>query len=82
LDWHPGQPGKNGWRGKDHWHINNGDAHLVPGDEIPDPLPPAPAPAPEKKCDANCQKRVETARDLTTGALILIFILSCIPTSN
>lgn len=39
LDWHPGQPGKNGWRGKDHWHINNGDEHLVPGDEIADPKP-------------------------------------------
>jgi len=37
LEWHPGQPGKPGWRGKDHWHHNKGKEHLPPGTEIPDP---------------------------------------------
>jgi hypothetical protein len=44
LDWHPGQPGKPGWRGKDHWHdpCNFGKKHLPPGTEIPDPVMPVP----------------------------------------
>jgi hypothetical protein len=41
LDWHPGQEGKPGWRGKDHWHYRpggkGGKEHLPPGTEIPDP---------------------------------------------
>lgn len=46
LDWHPAQPRKPGWRGRDHWHCNGGDKHLRPGDEAPvdtgdpDPVPP------------------------------------------
>ena len=39
LEWHKGQPGKPGWRGKDHWHHNRGKNHLPPGAEIPDPEP-------------------------------------------
>jgi hypothetical protein len=35
LDWHPGQPGKPGWAGKDHWHSpdapNGAKDHLPPG---------------------------------------------------
>ena len=38
LEWHPGQKGKPGWRGKDHWHHNRGKDHLPPGSEIPDPI--------------------------------------------
>ena len=34
LDFHQGVPGKPGWRGKDHWHLNEGKTHLQPGDEI------------------------------------------------
>jgi RHS repeat-associated protein len=37
VDWSPGRPGMPGWRGKDHWHHNNGDDHIPPGGEIPDP---------------------------------------------
>jgi len=41
LEWHQGQPGKKGWRGKDHWHYRpggeGGEEHLKPGDEIPSP---------------------------------------------
>jgi RHS repeat-associated protein len=41
LDWHPGQPGQPGWKGKDHWHDpdNSGKQHLPPGTEVPDPAP-------------------------------------------
>jgi RHS repeat-associated protein len=39
LDYHKGRPGEKGWKGKDHWHDDGGDEHLVPGDEIPDPAP-------------------------------------------
>ncbi|MGH2375967.1 MAG: RHS repeat domain-containing protein [bacterium] len=40
LDWHPRQPGKPGWRGRDHWHdpTNFGRKHLPPGTKIPDPV--------------------------------------------
>ena len=41
LEWHQGQKGKRGWRGRDHWHYRpdgeGGDEHLVAGDEVPDP---------------------------------------------
>jgi hypothetical protein len=47
VDWHPGQPGKPGWGGKDHWHHNGGKQHLKPGDEIPDPNPVEPPAAPD-----------------------------------
>ncbi|MEO7495903.1 MAG: RHS repeat-associated core domain-containing protein [Massilia sp.] len=77
LDWHPAQPGKKGWRGKDHWHINNGDEHLEPGDEIQDP--PS---TPKTTRDAKYQKDLKMSRDVTVGGLILIFILSCIPATN
>ena len=54
LEWHPAQPGKPGWRGKDHWHWDpdggKDGEHRKPGDEIPDPEKPA--------CDDNCKKRV------------------------
>jgi hypothetical protein len=45
LDWHPAQPGADGWRGQDHWHSPNAPKgvkqHLPPGTEIPDPRPPS-----------------------------------------
>ena len=48
LDWHPGTPGKPGWKGKDHWHSPDAPKgpkdHLPPGTEIPDPAPPPPSP--------------------------------------
>lgn len=34
VDFHKGQPGKTGWKGKDHWHHNGGKGHHKPGDEI------------------------------------------------
>lgn len=50
LDFHNGRPGKKGWRGKDHWHHNGGDDHLVPGvDEIPEPLPVSAPPQPDRE---------------------------------
>jgi hypothetical protein len=36
LDFHHGRPGLPKWRGRDHWHYNEDDDHLVEGDEIPD----------------------------------------------
>ncbi|BBU64376.1 hypothetical protein MSC49_43110 (plasmid) [Methylosinus sp. C49] len=41
LDFHRGRPGSPGWRGKDHWHYNQCDQHLPPGDEVPDPQYPS-----------------------------------------
>jgi RHS repeat-associated protein len=40
LDFHKGRPMKPGqkkptWRNKDHWHHNEDDKHLSPGDECP-----------------------------------------------
>ncbi len=40
LDFHRGRPGLPGWRGKNHWHYNNCDEHLLPGTEVPDPVYP------------------------------------------
>jgi RHS repeat-associated protein len=34
VDFHKGQPGKNGWGGRDHWHHNGGKKHYRPGDGI------------------------------------------------
>jgi hypothetical protein len=39
LDWHPGEDGKPGWKGRDHWHDTGGKDHLPPGTKIPDPGP-------------------------------------------
>jgi RHS repeat-associated protein len=39
LDFHPAQPDKPGWRGRDHWHHNGGKEHLKPGQEVADPAP-------------------------------------------
>jgi RHS repeat-associated protein len=35
AEWHPGQPGKPGWGGKDHWHVDGGKKHLPPGTDVP-----------------------------------------------
>ncbi|MBX3131688.1 MAG: RHS repeat-associated core domain-containing protein, partial [Polyangiaceae bacterium] len=37
LDWHDAQPGAPGWRGRDHWHHNQGKKHLPPGTDVADP---------------------------------------------
>ena len=34
VDFHKGQAGKKGWKGKDHYHHNGGEKHLKPGTEI------------------------------------------------
>lgn len=34
VDFHRAQPGKRGWKGKDHWHHNDEKKHYEPGDEI------------------------------------------------
>lgn len=36
VEWHPGQPGKPGWGGKDHWHVDGGKKHLPPGTDVPE----------------------------------------------
>ena len=36
VEWHPGQDGKPGWGGKDHWHVDGGKKHLPPGTDVPD----------------------------------------------
>ncbi len=52
LDFHKGQPGKPGWRGRDHWHWKGGKDHLKPGDEVPadtcEEPKPEPNPAPNE----------------------------------
>ncbi|MEM7173269.1 MAG: RHS repeat-associated core domain-containing protein, partial [Pseudomonadota bacterium] len=54
LEWHPGQEGKPGWRGKDHWHLNGGKEHLPPGTDIPDlPIGEGDGACPE---DSSCRK--------------------------
>jgi len=68
LDFDQGQPGKKGWRGKDHWHIVTspgqdgkrvrGEEHLPPGTKIPIPMPPV-EPLPED----NGPSRLEQLRD-------------------
>jgi RHS repeat-associated protein len=35
LDWHNAQPGKRGWRGKDHWHVDEEKKHTPPGVDHP-----------------------------------------------
>ena len=35
LDFHPGQPGAPGFGGQDHWHLNGGKWHYLPGSECP-----------------------------------------------
>jgi len=35
LDFHKGRSGLPGWRGKDHWHLNNGEEHFSPGEQCP-----------------------------------------------
>jgi RHS repeat-associated protein len=47
LDFDKGRPGQPGWRGRDHWHLNDCDKHLKPGDEVPVQTgPPDPADPP------------------------------------
>ena len=76
LDFHRGRSGKPGWRGKDHWHHNNGDDHLQPGDEIP-PQPPTTKSG--ATCEGNCQQVWKTVRDTVTGLLILTVVIICLP---
>ena len=44
LDFARGRSGKNGWKGRDHWHDPNysGGDHLLPGNEVPSPKGPTP----------------------------------------
>ena len=61
AEWHKGQKGKTGNKGKDHWHWNGGKDHLPPGTEVPEspnpatPGPNAPAPTSSASCE-NCDK--------------------------
>jgi len=41
LDWNKAQPGAGGHKEENHWHYNDGQDHLKPGTEIPDPDPNA-----------------------------------------
>jgi len=78
LDFHKGRPGKNGWKGKDHWHYNEGEDHLVEGDEIPCPEEG------EEEEDTSEQdsktedlkRRISEFTGLTGTALILYIIIS------
>ena len=78
LDWAPAQPGKPGWRGRDHWHHNNGDDHLQPGDEVPDPQPKTNANA-ATMCEGNCKKVLKSVRNAITGLLVLTIMIVCAP---
>jgi hypothetical protein len=70
LDWHPGRPGMPGNRGKDHWHDTDGEEHLYPGQEVPDPAPgPGTTPlAPSNNPDPQPKER--TGVDPTTQILV------------
>ncbi len=63
IEFHPKQPGKQGWGGQDHWHPLRpnpskpgkwitGDDHFKPGEKVPikpGPTPYAPAPGPGRQ---------------------------------
>jgi hypothetical protein len=52
LDFHKGRPGQRGFRGRDHWHHNGEDEHLIPGeDEIGEPEPVSRPAEPGKERD-------------------------------
>ncbi len=86
VDFHRGRDGARGWRGKDHYHPDGADDHLVPGEEIPDPPAepepdpePGPGPAPDgnkpPECDPTCQPKVKT---LVISAGVAYVIYRCI----
>jgi uncharacterized protein RhaS with RHS repeats len=61
VDWASGRPSLPGWRGKDHWHHNNGDDHLRPDDEVPDP---------KASCESPNRKRVMTTIGLGAAGYV------------
>jgi len=44
LDFSKARPGEPGWKGRDHWHDSSikKKHHLLPGDEVRDPIPQCP----------------------------------------
>lgn len=69
LDFHRVRPGKLGWRGKDHWHHNEGDKHYSPGEECPT-SDDAPAE------DQEFMERMSEVTGLTGSALVIYLIIS------
>lgn len=76
LDFHKGREGERGWKGKDHWHHNEGEEHLKPGDEIPDPVCPVPEPEPEpdpSEMENACERNPELCAGAAVGLGYLIY---------
>ena len=73
LDWHQGRPGMPGWRGKDHWHHNDGNEHLPPGTEVPDP------PGSGNACGEDCKQKVATVVTTAAGVYIVYRCIRMIP---
>lgn len=89
IEWHPGQPGKPGWRGKNHWHWDGGEDHLPPGTDVPDF--PEPDLGPDSggdssdslmECGANCQRVLVATRDVLTGLLIFVWVCISAPVGS
>lgn len=78
LDFHKGRPGMPGWRGKDHWHKDGGEDHLLPGDDCPtaDDPPSQPDPEPEPTIDPETQQQII---DGTVKAGVVAILLRFLP---
>jgi len=70
LDFHRGRPGLPGWRGRDHWHHDEGDKHYAPGEECPTTDDDAPAE------DQEFMEKMSKITGLTGTALIMYLIIS------
>jgi len=66
LEWHPGQEGAPGWRGRDHWHHNKGKDHLPPGIEVPDPIEPM------EPCEFSFSSATSTKLDVPWWAFLFL----------
>jgi RHS repeat-associated protein len=78
LDFHKGRLGKPGWRGRNHWHYNGCDDHLVEGDEVPDAAPaPEVQPDPEPESPSQPYMPVPTpaAKAITVGGVAVIVVI-------
>ncbi|WP_258533465.1 RHS repeat-associated core domain-containing protein [Xanthomonas oryzae] len=70
LDFHTGRPGLPGWRGKNHWHHDEGDKHYSPGEECPTSDDPPP------QDEQEFMENMSEITGLTGTALVIYLIIS------
>ncbi|AXM11248.1 hypothetical protein BRM22_14985 [Xanthomonas oryzae pv. oryzae] len=70
LDFHRGRPGLPGWRGKNHWHHDEGDKHYSPGEECPTSDDPPP------QDEQEFMENMSEITGLTGTALVIYLIIS------